>query len=68
VKVEPRPSVRLDVDAAVHAADDLAADVEAEAGSADATGHVRVEPVGLVGDYPEEGLALRAGEADVAAA
>ena len=48
--VEPRARLGLDPDPAVHAADDLAADVEAEPGAADAAGQVRVEPVELLED------------------
>src|SRR5207245_6725605 len=43
---------RVDPDPAVHAVHELAADVEAEAGPADAAGHVRVEPVELLEDPP----------------
>ena len=42
--------LRLDPDRPVHPADELAADVEAEAGAADPTGHVRIEAVELLED------------------
>src|ERR1700675_3021569 len=42
--------VRGDPDTAVHAVHELAADVEAEAGAADAAGQVRVEPEELLED------------------
>src|SRR3954462_2615820 len=64
--VERRASavaVALDPDAAVEAADELAADVEAEAGAADAAGHVRIESVELLEDAPA--LARRDPEAAV---
>src|SRR5207302_9872305 len=48
-------AVALDPDAAVEAAHELAADVEAEAGAADAARHVRVEPVELLEDPPALG-------------
>src|SRR5215210_6757960 len=41
---------RIDPDAPVHAPDELAADVETEAGPADAPGEARVEPVELLED------------------
>src|SRR5581483_4905958 len=49
---EGRPvrSVRLHPDPAVDPAEELAADVEAEAGAADAASHVRVEAVELLED------------------
>src|SRR3954447_16244413 len=40
----------VDPDPALHALDELAGDVEAETGAADALRHVRVEPVELVED------------------
>src|SRR3989442_4406622 len=50
--VEDRPAtvVRLDPDSALHAAHELVRDVETEARSADASLHVRVEPVELFED------------------
>src|SRR5207253_2453781 len=42
--------VRLDPDAPVHPADELAADVEPEPGAADSAGHVRIEAVELLED------------------
>src|SRR6266487_1662240 len=44
------PAVRLDPDPPVHASDELAGDVEAQAGATDPAGHVRVEPVELLED------------------
>src|SRR4051812_41722816 len=54
------PAVRLDPDAAVEAAHQLAADVEPEAGAADAARHVRIEAIELLEDPP----ALRGGDAE----
>src|SRR4029077_4213972 len=50
----------FDPDAAIETADELAADVEAEARAADAAGHVRVEPVELL----EDPAALRDGDSE----
>ena len=44
--------LRLDPDLPVHPAHELAADVEAEAGAADAAGHVGIEAVELLEDPP----------------
>ena len=52
VNVEPRRPRRLDPDASVHPVHELAADVEAEPGAADAAGQVRVEAVELLEDPP----------------
>src|SRR4051795_12408129 len=51
----PAVAVALDPDAAVEAADELAADVEAEAGAADPARHVRIEAVELLEDAPPLG-------------
>src|SRR5207342_3025001 len=48
----PLAECRFDPDLSVHAPDELAADVEAEAGAADAASHVRVEPIELLEDPP----------------
>src|SRR5436305_8489771 len=55
--------VGLDPDAAVDAADELAADIEAEPRAADAAAHVRIEAVELLEDPPL--LALRDAETGV---
>src|SRR3954447_7315073 len=68
--VERRPAglaaravrIPLDPDAAVQPADELPADVEAEAGAADAAGHVRIEAVELL----EDATALRRRDAEAA--
>src|SRR5207244_3480048 len=56
--------VRLDPDAPVVPVDELAADVEAEAGAADAASHVRIEAIELLEDAPA--LGCRDAEAAVA--
>src|SRR5262245_44797051 len=60
----PLAVVRVDPDAPVEPVDELAADVEAEAGAADAARHVRIEAVELLEDAP----ALRRGNAEPAVA
>src|SRR6266550_1165896 len=44
------PAVGLDPDSPVHAADELAGDVEAQAGAPDSPGHVWIDPVELLED------------------
>src|SRR3954447_2026090 len=57
-------AIRLDPDAAVEAADELAADVEAESRASDSAGHVRIDAVELL----EDAASLGRGDAEPAVA